>query len=103
MGESPLPPREDGAPAILSSPGRRPRAGVGPRRAVGEPDAEEATAADDALDLDRAALVADDPVADREAQSGARAYRLRREEGLEDVRQVLGADPAAVVFDLHED
>ena len=49
------------------------------------------------------AVVADDPVADREAQPGPAAHRLGREEGLEDVRQVLGTDPAAVVLDLHED
>ena len=70
---------------------------------AGEPDAEQTATADRTLDLDRTALVSDDPVADREAQARPRAHRLGCEEGLEDVRQVLGADSAAVVFDLNED
>ncbi len=48
-------------------------------------------------------MVADDPIADGEAQPGPLAHRLGREEGLEDVRQVLGADPAGVVLDLDQD
>ena len=54
------------------------------------------------LDFEGAAVVAEDPVADGEAQARPAAHRLGGEEGLEDVRQVLGTDPAAVVFDLHQ-
>jgi hypothetical protein len=69
----------------------------------GETDAEEAAAAEFALGRDCAAVVADDAVADRQAQAGPLPDRLGREERLEDVWQVLGTDAAAVVLDLNQD
>ena len=51
-----------------------------------------------AVDLDRAAmLLGDDVVADREAEPGALAGRLGREERLEQLVPDLGRDAGAVV------
>ena len=88
--------------SLLSHWHRR-RVVAGLERLRRQPDAKEAALAEMALDFERAAVIADDAVADREAQACPFADRLGREEGLEDVRQVLGTDPAAVVFDLDQD
>src|SRR5262245_23456274 len=69
-------------------------------RPGGQADAEDAAAADLALDVDAAAVVADDAVADRQPQPRPLPHRLGGEERLEGVRQVLRADAAAVVLDL---
>ena len=51
--------------------------------------------------LDVAAVRAHDLVADREAEAGA--VGAGREERLEDPRQIVGADAAAVILDLDRD
>ena len=51
--------------------------------------------------MDVAAVGAHDLVTDREAEAGA--VGARREERLEDARQIVGVDAAAVVLDLDRD
>ena len=68
----------------------------------GQVDAEPAPHAG-ALDLDPAAVVGDDAVADAQAQAGPAAERLGGEERVEDPRQHVGRDAAAVVGDLDDD
>ena len=55
------------------------------------------------LDLDRAAVLLDDPVADREAQPGPLADRLGGEERVEDPLADRRVDAAAGVGDLDPD
>src|SRR6476646_10272262 len=52
---------------------------------------------------DRPAVRADDAVADREAEPGALADRLRREERLEQLRFVFAPHTGPAVFDLQHD
>src|SRR5690348_12662954 len=61
------------------------------------PDAELAA------DLDVTAVIVDDLRCDGQAQARAVTTLLGREEWIEDVISVLGADPAAVVRDLDPD
>src|SRR6185503_802782 len=56
-----------------------------------------------ALHPDLAAVGGDDAVADREAEAGALAHRLGREERVEDLVEVLRRDAAAVVGDGEHD
>src|SRR5262245_26861326 len=79
------------------APGRnRRRVGAGLER---ELDREGRALADLALRLDRAAVLLDDPVREREAETRAAPCFLRREEGLEEALEVLGLDPGPVVLD----
>ena len=55
------------------------------------------------LDVDRAAVLLDDPVADREAQPGPFADRLGGEERVEDPLADRRVDAAAGVGDLDPD
>ena len=55
----------------------------------------------DRADLDVAAVRAHDLVTDREPEAGA--VGARREERLEDPRQIVGADAAAAILDLDRD
>src|SRR5207248_869083 len=66
-------------------------------------DAERAAAPHLALDLDGAAVVADDAEADRQSQPRPLADRLGGEERLEQPRPVLRPDAAAVVLHLDHD
>ena len=87
-------------PAFRSTRARPRSRRRGARRAVlGErkPDRHRRSRADAALHLHRAAVLLDDAVDDGEAE--ARALLLRREEGVEDAREVLGRDAGARVRD----
>ena len=66
-------------------------------------DAEAGALAGVALDLEAASLVVDHPVGDAQTQAGAVADALGREERVEDLRQDLVGDAAAVVGDLDDD
>ena len=70
------------------------------RRACGQDDPDERPLADFALELDPAAVLGDDPVADAQAEAGPPADRFRGEEGVEDLRPHLVRNAAAVVGDL---
>ena len=70
------------------------------RRDHGQLDAEFRPAPRLALDRDRPAVLLDDPLAEREAESRPLPARLRREEGLEDPRPDLGRNPRPGVADL---
>src|SRR6266446_7831137 len=80
-------------------PGKRGRGRMGAdMRASRQADRELGELAGNAVDFDRAAmLLGDDVVADRQAEAGALAGRLRREEGLEQFVTMFGRDPGAVV------
>ena len=69
-------------------------------RARRQENAEHASLADHAVDLDPPAVLGDDRVADRQAESRAAARRLRGEERLEDLRPVGAADAVAAVDDF---
>jgi len=71
-----------------------------PRRC---PDAEARAAARFAAHVDAAVVLLDDAVGERQAQAGAATHGLGREERVEDARQMLGSDAAAVVLDLDPD
>ena len=71
--------------------------------ASGKPDREAGTAARSGLDLDRAVVLLDDPVADREAQPGPLADRLGGEERVEDPLADGRVDAAAGIGDLDPD
>ena len=101
-----FPPPPPGAAFLPHPPGRG--AGPGAPRfpcvggchlaAARQADGEFGELADPAVDRDRAAmLLGDDVIADREAQPGALAGRLRREERLEQLVAQLGANAGAVV------
>ena len=62
-----------------------------------QPDGEAGALAGGGLDLDRAAVVLDDAVADRQAQAGPLADRLGGEEGVEDPVADRRVDAVAVV------
>src|SRR5947208_6220948 len=62
-------------------------------------DRESAALPQLALDLDPAAVLGDDPVRDREPKARPLPDRLGGEERLEDVRQVVARDAAALVRD----
>ena len=66
-------------------------------------DAEAGALADNAFDLEAAAVVLNHAVGDAQSQSGAVADALGREERVEDLRQVLVGDAAAVVGHLDDD
>src|SRR5207253_3371034 len=71
-------------------------------RRLGRPrqeDRESAALPHLALDFDPAAVLGDDPVRDREPEARPLPDRLGREERLEDVRQVVARDAAALVRD----
>src|SRR5829696_5791927 len=80
---------------------RRIRGRLGP--AQGQRDAQAGPHPDGALDGDPPAVLLDDAVADAEAQPRPLPDRLRGEEGVEDLRDRVGRDAAAVVLDLHHD
>src|SRR6266511_6311017 len=67
----------------------------------GEAHREGAPLTRPALDADPAAMLGHDPVRHGEAEAHVAPLILRREERLEDARQVLGRDPLAVVS--HDD
>jgi hypothetical protein len=66
-------------------------------------DRERRPDADLGVALDRAAVALDELVHDRQAQAGAFADVLGREERVPDPRQDVGRDALAVVLDLHLD
>jgi hypothetical protein len=70
---------------------------------AGEPDTEGRPLPWSAVELDGAAVVLDDPEADRQAEPGAVADRLGGEEGIEDPVADFRADPTAVVGDFDPD
>src|SRR4029079_3970288 len=53
-----------------------------------------------ALRADRAPVFANDPVAKAQAQACTLAHRLGREKRIENLGQVLGCNPGAVISDL---
>ena len=67
----------------------------------GEEDRERRSLADGGAHANVTAVGADDFVADGQAKAGA--VGARREEGLEDAREVVGGDAAAEVLDLDRD
>src|SRR5262249_35695593 len=80
------------------------RAGRAPRtldaRAERQLDREDGALPRLARALDRPAVLLDDPVREREPEARAAPRLLRREEGLEEPREMLGLDPRPVVLDL---
>ena len=65
---------------------------------AGQSNGEFSEIADPAIHSDRAAmLLGHDVVADREAEAGSFAGRLRREERLKELVLDLGRDPGAIV------
>src|SRR5438094_9615499 len=97
----------DAKMAVPRSPGRHRRSGPSRRldyslacRPLHPPqaDRELGELAERAVDLDRSAmLLGDDVIADRQAEAGAFAGRLGREEGLEQSLAELGGNAGAVV------
>ncbi len=69
----------------------------------GQPDREGGAKTGGRAHVDRAAALRDDPVDRREAEAGAFADILRREERLEDADASLVVHPDAVVRDLEHD
>src|SRR6185312_15826414 len=69
----------------------------------GKVDPELASRADAALDLDPAAVLGNDAVGEAQTEAGSAADRLGGEERVEDLREDIGGDAAAVVlhFDDH--
>src|SRR6185437_15465222 len=63
-------------------------------------NAEHAAFAHHAVDLDAAAMLRDDRVADRETEPGPATRALRRVEGLEDLHPIDVANAVASVDDL---
>jgi hypothetical protein len=72
-------------------------------RLEGQPHTEEAAVPRRAVDRDRAAVVADDTIADGKTQSHPLAYGFCGKEGLEDMRHMFGRDATAIIFDLNLD
>jgi hypothetical protein len=69
----------------------------------GQPDGERRAGAGLRAHLDRAAALCDDPVDRRQAEAGAGADVLRREEGLEEAEASLFVHPRTVVHYLEHD
>ena len=79
-----------------SSPGARARRG----RRQRQRQREARALPDRAVAVNRAVVLADDAVGDRQAEAGAAADRLRREERIVDARELLGRNARPGVGDL---
>src|SRR5947209_5462849 len=79
------------------------RAFTAGRSRRGQPDGEGGAAPDGAVDLDLAAVLLDDAIADRQAEADVRPLVLGGEEGLEDALLDLGRDALAGVGDGEAD
>src|SRR5439155_9354576 len=67
----------------------------------GKQDRERRALADDGTHLNVTTMRAHDLVTDRKSEAGA--VGARREERLEDARQIVGLDAAAAILDLDRD